>query len=149
MWCWRSISCFRLLASLLYMSICAGVVVAVALKQIDNAPNAEARAQRDNEGLENTNRRIEKCHKKLLSCRSMRLPQKGKGRSCRQKSRRILPAAAWVWIIAPGGGAYHVASVYVSDCVTTSLKSAGYGKGADGFSRAAPAAVHRAFRKRR
>ena len=28
------------------MSICAGVVVAVALKQIDNAPNAEARAQR-------------------------------------------------------------------------------------------------------
>ena len=45
------------------MSICAGVVVAVALKQIDNAPNAEARAQRDNEGLKNTNRRIEKCHK--------------------------------------------------------------------------------------
>ena len=28
-----------------------GIVVAVALKQIDNAPNAEARAQRDNKGL--------------------------------------------------------------------------------------------------
>ena len=71
------------------MSIRAGVVVAVALQQIDNAPNAEARAQRDNEGLKNTNRRSEKCHNKLLSCRSMRLPRKGgKGRSCRQKSRR-------------------------------------------------------------
>ena len=66
-----------ILASLPNMSICAGVIVAVALKQIDNAPNAEARAQRDNEGLKNTNRRSKKCHKKLLSCRSMRLPPKG------------------------------------------------------------------------
>ena len=44
------------------MSIGAGVVVAVALQQIDRAPNAEAGAQRHNEGLQNTDRTIEKCH---------------------------------------------------------------------------------------
>ena len=97
-WCWRSISCFWLFASLPYMSIRAGVVIAVALQQIDNAPNAKARAQRDNEGLKNTNRRIEKCHRKLLSCRDSRLPRRGgKGRSCRQKSRRCFRRLRGVW----------------------------------------------------
>ena len=53
---------FLVSASLPYMSIGAGVVVAVALQQIDRAPHAEAGAQRHNEGLQNTDRAIEKCH---------------------------------------------------------------------------------------
>ena len=48
--------------SLLTMSIGAGVVRAVALQQVDNAPNAEARAQRDNEGLQGGDSGCEKCH---------------------------------------------------------------------------------------
>ena len=44
------------------MSIGTGVVVAVALQQIDRAPNAEASAQRHNEGLKNAYRTVEKCH---------------------------------------------------------------------------------------
>ena len=39
------------------------VVVAVALQQIDRTPNAEASAQRHNEGLKNTNSRIKESHK--------------------------------------------------------------------------------------
>ena len=50
-------------ASLLTMSIGTGVVVAIALQQIDCAPNAEASAQRHNEGLKNTNSRIKESHK--------------------------------------------------------------------------------------
>ena len=45
------------------MSIGSGVVVAVALHQIDDAPDTEASAQSDHEGLENTYRRSKKCHK--------------------------------------------------------------------------------------
>ena len=45
------------------MSISAGVVVAVALQQIDRTPNAEASAQCHNEGLKNTNSRIKESHK--------------------------------------------------------------------------------------
>ena len=44
------------------MSIGTGVVRAVALQQIDNAPHAEARAQRDNEGLQSGDSGCEKCH---------------------------------------------------------------------------------------
>ena len=61
-WCWRSISCFRLLASLPYMSIGSGVVVAVALQKVDRAPHAEAGTQRHNEGLQHIDRTVEKCH---------------------------------------------------------------------------------------
>ena len=39
------------------MSIRAGVVVAVALQQIDDAPNAQASAQHDNQDLQSVNRR--------------------------------------------------------------------------------------------
>ena len=49
--------------SLLTMSIGTGVVVAVTLQQIDRTPNAEASAQRHNEGLKNTNSRIKESHK--------------------------------------------------------------------------------------
>lgn len=44
------------------MSIGGRVVGAVALQQVDNAPNAEARAQRDNEGLQGGDSGCEKCH---------------------------------------------------------------------------------------
>ena len=50
-------------ATLLTMSIGTGVVVAVTLQQIDRTPNAEASAQRHNEGLKNTNSRIKESHK--------------------------------------------------------------------------------------
>ena len=45
-----------------HMSIRAGIVVAVAFKEIDNAPYAEASAQRDDEGGKGAYRRSEKCH---------------------------------------------------------------------------------------
>ena len=45
------------------MSICAGVVVTVALQEVDNAPDTQACAQSDNESLQNTNCAVEKCHK--------------------------------------------------------------------------------------
>ena len=48
------------------MSIGSGVVVAVALQKVDRAPHAEAGAQRHNEGLQNTDRTVEKCHKFVL-----------------------------------------------------------------------------------
>ena len=62
MWCWRSISCFRLLASLPYMSIRARVIIAVALKQVDHAPYAQASAQRDYKYLQSVDCRCKKCH---------------------------------------------------------------------------------------
>ena len=45
------------------MSICAGVIVAVALKQIDCTPDAKTSAQSDNESLQNGDCLIKKCHK--------------------------------------------------------------------------------------
>ena len=42
-----------LCVTLWHMSIGTGVVVAVTLQQIDNAPDTETSAQRDNEGLKN------------------------------------------------------------------------------------------------
>ena len=50
-------------ASLLTMSIGAGIVITITFQQIDRAPNAEASAQRHNEGLKNTNSRIKESHK--------------------------------------------------------------------------------------
>ena len=66
-WCWRSTSCFRLLASLPYMSIRAGVVVAVTFEEVDDTPDAETSAQSDNKGLKNGDSLIEKCHKLKLA----------------------------------------------------------------------------------
>lgn len=45
----------------------ARVVRAVALQQVDNAPNAEARAQRDNEGLQSGDSGCEESHKSSIS----------------------------------------------------------------------------------
>ena len=51
-----------LCASLPYMSIGAGVVVAVTFQQVDNAPDTETGTERDNEGLKNGNCLFKKCH---------------------------------------------------------------------------------------
>lgn len=122
-------------ASLPYMSICAGVVIAVALKQVDDAPDTKPSAQRDHKGLQNSDCRIEKCHKKSPFCRLCGCPKKGKKTAAsfgncrgRKSPRRARSCGAAVFscrlmglCCLPGRGAYHVAGVYVSDRQTTSF----------------------------
>ena len=48
------------------MSICAGVVVAVAFEQVDGSPDAETCTEGDNEGLKNGYCAVEKCHIRFL-----------------------------------------------------------------------------------
>lgn len=50
-------------ATLLTMSISAGIVISVTFQQVDDTPDAETSAQSDNEGLKNGDSLIEKCHK--------------------------------------------------------------------------------------
>ena len=50
-------------ASLLNISIGAGVVVAVTFQQVDNAPDTETGTQSDNESLKNGDCLFKKCHK--------------------------------------------------------------------------------------
>lgn len=49
------------------MSIRAGVIGAVALQQVDNAPHAKASAEGNNEGLQSVDSRSEKLHIASLS----------------------------------------------------------------------------------
>ena len=51
-----------LCVTLPHMSICAGVIVAVTFHEVDRAPNAQASAQSNYQGLQDFNRGIEKCH---------------------------------------------------------------------------------------
>ena len=48
------------------MSIRAGIIVAVTLKQIDGTPDAKAGTERHNESLQYTDCTVEKCHTGLL-----------------------------------------------------------------------------------
>ena len=57
---------FLVSASLPYMSIRAGVVVAVALQQVDGSPDAKTGTEGDNEGLEYADCTVEKCHNDCL-----------------------------------------------------------------------------------
>ena len=52
--------------TLWHMSICAGVVVAIAFQQVDNTPNTETGTQSDNEGLQDFDCAIKKFHGDLL-----------------------------------------------------------------------------------
>lgn len=52
-----------LCVTLSHISIGAGVVVTITLKQIDSTPHAETGTEGDNEGLENGDCLIEKFHK--------------------------------------------------------------------------------------
>ena len=45
------------------MSICAGVIVAVTLQQVDDAPDAKTSAQSNNESLQYGNCTVEEFHK--------------------------------------------------------------------------------------
>ena len=49
------------------MSICARIVIAVALHQIDYAPDTKPGSKCYNKGLQNVYCAIEKCHKYILS----------------------------------------------------------------------------------
>ena len=53
----------------------AGVIIAVALQEVDNAPNAKSSSESDNKCLQNAYCAVEKCHKKLLSA-AVRLARK-------------------------------------------------------------------------
>ena len=45
------------------LGLCTRIIIAVTFQQIDCAPDTEAGTERDDEGLENLNRRVKKCHK--------------------------------------------------------------------------------------
>ena len=49
------------------MSICARIIIPVPFEQIDHAPNTKTSTERDNEGLQYSNRLIEKFHITSLS----------------------------------------------------------------------------------
>ena len=51
--------------SLRHMSICAGVVVSVPFHEVHNAPNTKARADGNNESLQNGNSLIEEFHSRF------------------------------------------------------------------------------------
>ena len=52
-----------LCVTLWHMSICARIIIAVTFQQVDDTPDAETSAQSNNEGLQNGDSLIEKCHK--------------------------------------------------------------------------------------
>ena len=124
---------FLVSASLPYISIRARIVVAVALHQIDYAPDTKPGSKCYNKGLQNVYCAIEKCHKYILSAASAAVRQADKRRSAyaaAQKNRPLVKAAvpalrkscgAAVFSCkglggaSPGRGAYHVARVYVLD----------------------------------
>ncbi len=56
-------------ASLLNISICARIVVAVTLHEVNGTPNAKTCAKRDNQSLQYTNCAVEKLHINLAFCR--------------------------------------------------------------------------------
>ena len=121
-------------ASLPYMSIRAGVVVAVALHEIDNAPNAKTSPKSNNKCFQNAYCGSKKCHDKILSAACAAVRQADKRRSAigrrrikktpRMKGgvptlRKFCGAAVFscrgLGGTSPGRGAYHVARVYVLD----------------------------------
>ena len=56
-----------LCATLSHMSICARIIISVALKQVDYAPDTKSGTERDNKGLQNGNCLIKKFHITSLS----------------------------------------------------------------------------------
>ncbi len=60
-----------------HMSICARIVVAVALHQIDYAPNTKPGSKCDNKSLQNVYCAVEKFHKYILSAASAACPENG------------------------------------------------------------------------
>ena len=54
-----------LCVTLPHMSIGAGVVVTITLKQIDSTPNAETGTQSDNQSLKNFDSRVKEFHSRF------------------------------------------------------------------------------------
>ena len=54
-----------LCASLPYMSITAGVIVAITFQQVDRTPNAQTGTQSDNQSLKNFDRRVKEFHSRF------------------------------------------------------------------------------------
>ena len=61
-WCWRSISCFRLLASLPYMSICRRVVRPITFQKVDDTPYRQTGTKSHDQNFKNVDCLIEKFH---------------------------------------------------------------------------------------
>lgn len=57
---------FSEVTSLLTVRISPGVVVTVAFQQVDGSPDAKTGTERDDEGLEYADSRVEKCHSDCL-----------------------------------------------------------------------------------
>ena len=53
----------NLCVTLWHMSISSGIVIAVALQEVDDTPNAETGTECDYEGLKNGDCLSKKCHK--------------------------------------------------------------------------------------
>ena len=61
--------CLFAFASLPHMSIAAGVILSVALQQVDAAPDTQGTAQTDHDRLQSIDCAVEKFHKVLTFCR--------------------------------------------------------------------------------
>ncbi len=59
------------------MSIAAGVILSVALQQVDDATDTQGTDESDHDVLQSIDCAVEKFHEILLSCRVLRLPEKG------------------------------------------------------------------------
>ena len=58
-----------LCVTLSHMSIAAGVILSIALQQVDAAPDTQGTAQTDHAGLQSIDCAVEKFHKVLTFCR--------------------------------------------------------------------------------
>ena len=52
-----------------HMSIAAGVILSIALQQVDATPDTQGTAQTDHDGLQSIDCAVEKFHKVLTFCR--------------------------------------------------------------------------------
>lgn len=89
--------CLFAFASLPHMSICARVVVSVPFHEVHNAPNTKARADGNNESLQNGNSLIEEFHSHFSPDCSI----KKKHDSKRKTGRHIFGATCFLqfWLL--------------------------------------------------
>ena len=73
------------------LRLCARIVIAVALHQIDYAPDTKPGSKCYNKGLQNVYCAIEKCHKYILSAASAAVRQADKRRSAYGRRRTKKP----------------------------------------------------------
>ena len=88
----RLLSIKFLCVTLPHMSIRARIVVAVALHQIDYAPDTKPGSKCYNKGLQNVYCAIEKCHKYILSAASAAVRQADKRRSAYAAAQKKPPS---------------------------------------------------------